>query len=503
MRTHCNRFVSVLALTVVCSLTPCFPQAVGSSQELTVDAQAPSHPFPHFWETMFGSGRAILSLREDYRKDLRHVKEITGFRYIRFHDILDDDVGVYDQNAQGNPTYNFMYVDQIYDGLLAAGVKPFVELSFMPKKLSATPSLHAFWYKQNVAPPADYSRWGALVEAFVRHLIERYGAPEVESWYFEVWNEPNIDFWTGDPKQATYFQLYDAAAGAIKKVDSKLRVGGPATAQAAWATAFLKHCADNHIPVDFVSTHVYGNDKAQDVFGTNEDIPRNAMVCRAVKKVHDEIAASSTPHTPLIWSEFNASYANEPDVTDAPYMGPWLADTIRQCDGLVEMMSYWSFSDVFDEQGVPKTPFYGGFGLIAADGIPKSAYAAFGLLHKTGDQRLAIDSDQALLTRRADGSLVLVVLNYAPPERAGQSKTFTIHFKNAQPKRATVSRVDSEHGDPRSAFRELGSPPSPTQEQIRKLQQAAQLPVAEVREIKNGTLSLTLPTYGLAVIELK
>ena len=141
--------------------------------------------------------------------------------------------------------------------------------------------------------------------------------------------------------------------------------------------------------------------------------------------------------------------------------------------------------------------------MIAADGIPKSAYAAFGLLHKTGDQRLAIDSDQALLTRRADGSLVLVVWNYAPPERAGQSKTFTIHFKNAQPKRATVSRVDSEHGDPRSAFRELGSPPSPTQEQIRKLQQAAQLPVAEVREIKNGTLSLTLPTYGLAVIELK
>ena len=215
------------------------------------------------------------------------------------------------------------------------------------------------------------------------------------------------------------------------------------------------------------------------------------------------IAASSAPHTPLIWSEFNASYANEPDVTDAPYMGPWLADTIRQCDGLVDMMSYWSFSDVFDEQGIPKTPFYGGFGLIAPDGIPKAAYSAFALLHKTGDQRVNLDSTNALLTKRADGSLVLVVWNYAPPEKAGESATFTIHLRNVQPKRATISRVDSAHGDPRSTFRELGSPASPTQEQIRKMQQAAQLSAPEVQQIKNGTLSLTLPTYGLAVIELK
>src|ERR1700758_4715523 len=96
-----------------------------ASQEITVDANAPAHPFPHFWEMMFGSGRAILSLRESYRSDLRHVKEITGFRYVRFHDILDDDVGVYDQDVQGKPIYNFMYGDQIYDGLLANGVKPF------------------------------------------------------------------------------------------------------------------------------------------------------------------------------------------------------------------------------------------------------------------------------------------------------------------------------------------------------------------------------------------
>jgi xylan 1,4-beta-xylosidase len=504
MPTHLRRCGLLLLLFVVWyGGTLCVAQPAAKTQDLLVDANAASHPFPHFWEMIFGSGRAILSLRDDYREDLRNVRDITGFQYIRFHDILDDDVGVYDQDAQGQPIYNFMYVDQIYDGLLAIGVKPFVELSFMPKKMSATPVLHAFWYKQNVAPPADYGRWGSLVETFTRHLLDRYGAQEVESWYFEVWNEPNIDFWAGDPKQPTYWQLYDAAAQAVKKVDPKLRVGGPATAQAAWASAFLKHCADNHIPVDFVSTHVYGNDHAQDVFGTNEVIPRNAMVCRAVKKVHDEIAASPSPHVPLIWSEFNASYANEPPVTDSPYMGPWLADTIRQCDGLVDIMSYWSFSDVFDEQGVPKTPFYGGFGLIAPDGIPKAAYWAFSLLHETGYQRLEVDSNSALLTRRNDGSLVLVVWNYAPPEKPGEPETVNIHFKNVHPQHAKISRVDSEHGDPRAKFRELGSPASPTQAQIAALKKAAWLPPPEVREIKGDVLSLPLPTYGLAVIELK
>src|SRR5262249_4847684 len=154
--------------------------------------------------------------------------------------------------------------------------------------------------------------------------------------YFEVWNEPNIDFWAGDPKEATYYDLYDHAARAIKNVSPRLRVGGPSTAQAAWADRFLAHCHEKNVPVDFVSTHVYGNDLAEDVFGTHESIPRTQMVCRAVKKVHDQIAASGYPRLPLIWSEYNADYGNQVSVTDSPFIGPWLADTIRQCDGLVD-----------------------------------------------------------------------------------------------------------------------------------------------------------------------
>jgi xylan 1,4-beta-xylosidase len=286
-------------------------------------------------------------------------------------------------------------------------------------------------------------------------------------------------------------------------VNSRLRVGGPATAQAAWADAFIKHCADQHVPVDFVSTHVYGNDKPEDVFGTSESIPREQMVCRAVKKVHEQIQASANPQLPLIWSEFNASYANEPVVTDTVYMGPWLADTIRQCDGLVDMMSYWTFSDVFEEQGVVKQPFYGGFGLLAEDGIPKPAFAAFELLHRLGEERIAVDSDAALVTRRKDGSLAIAIWNYASPGKSGEPKTVTLRFKAAKLQQASISRVDREHGDVQAAYEKMGAPSFPTQAQITALRNAAELPAAEVRDLQNGELTLTLPAPGLAVIEVK
>ena len=209
-------------------------QSAAETDVLVVDAKAPSHPFPHFWEQMFGSGRAILSLRDSYRGDLRAVKQITDFTYVRFHAIFDDEVGIYGEDSEGHPLYNFSYIDQIYDGLLANGVRPFVEISFMPNQLAASHTLHPFWYHPNISPPKDWGRWDGLVAAFARHLVERYGIDEVSQWYFEVWNEPNLDFWAGQPKQETYWELYDQTATTIKKVSARLRVGGPATAQAAW-----------------------------------------------------------------------------------------------------------------------------------------------------------------------------------------------------------------------------------------------------------------------------
>src|SRR6202158_861524 len=497
------RIALLLAVTALSAAT-LRSQIASTSETIEIDAKAAAHPFPHFWEKMFGSGRAILSLRESYRNDLRETRRITGFEYVRFHAIFHDETGFYDEDKNGNPVYNFSYVDQIYDGLLANHVRPFIELSFTPKKLASDPNaLHPFWYKQNVAPPKDWGKCEQLVETFARHLVERYGIEEVAQWYFEVWNEPNLDFWAGSPKEATYYELYDRAARAIKRVNSRLRVGGPATAQAAWVDRFLAHCKEKNVSVDFASTHVYGNDKAEDVFGTHENIPRTRMVCRAVKKVRDQIAASPYPNTPLIWSEFNASYMNEPAVTDTAFIGPWMADTIRECDGLTEMMSYWTFSDVFEEQGVVKTPFYGGFGLLGERSIPKAAFNDFALLHQLGDVRLEVNSDSALVTRRSDGGVAIAVWNLFLPEETGSPKTVTLHFKgfgNAHSARITM--VDNEHGSPLPAWDKMARPASPTLAQIETLRRAAALPSPREQNLTNDSLTLTLQPNALALIEI-
>ncbi len=449
---------------------------------------------------MFGSGRANLSMRESYRRDLRTVRDHTDFTYVRFHAILDDENGVYDEDAQGRPVYNFSYVDQIYDGLLENHVKPFIELSFMPRKLAANLKPHPFWYKPLPSPPKDPAKWSALIQAFTQHLVDRYGKSEVEQWYFEVWNEPNIDFWDGDPQQATYFALYDESAKAIKRVDSKLRVGGPATAQAAWVDAFIAHCKQNNIPFDFVSTHVYGNDTSMNVFGKDLPIKRKDMVARSAKKIYDQVKASGAPDTPIIWSEYNATYMNQVEVTDSAFMGPWLANNIRECDGLTKLMSYWSFSDVFEEQGVVKTPFYGGYGLIAERHLPKAAFWDFDLLHRLGSQRIAVNSEDALLTRRPDGGYALALWNYAEPGEQVPVKTFRLTAAGFRAKSYTIQVVSPEQASVLEDWRKMGSPVSPTLAQIHALLEQSRLPAPEKRAFDKP---IQLGAESLALIEFR
>ncbi len=493
-------FIAALAIAVGLGL-----YTANAQETIAVDAHAQSTPLPHFWEQMFGSGRANLAMRRNYSDDLQRVKTVTDFRYVRFHAIFDDENGVYDEDAKGNPIYNWSYVDQIYDGLLANGIRPYVEISFMPKKLAARPNdIQGFWYKPIISPPRDYVNWDALMTAFANHLVERYGIDEISKWYFEVWNEPNIGFWSGQPAQSTYFELYDHTARALKAVSPQIRVGGPATAQAAWVGDMIAHATKNDVPLDFVSTHVYGDDSAKDVFHDDRTVAPHQMVCLAVDKVHQEIAKSARPGIPLIWSEFNATFMNEQPITDSIYMGPWLANTIRQCDGKVNMMSYWTFSDVFEEQGVVKTPFYGGYGLVAEDGIPKPAFNAFALLHELGGERLATSGDDVLVTRRKDGTLVIAAWNLVEPGAKGAQKTITFDLSGVSRRaHATIRRVDASHGDTLDAWKKMGSPKYPTQKQVEELRQASETGSPEVSSIQHHQFTLALPPMGLAVTEVR
>lgn len=478
------------------------PSTAFAQQAIEIDAQAPAKPFPHFWEQMFGSGRAILSLRESYREDIRAVKKVADFRYVRFHAIFHDEVGVYNEDEHGNPVYNFAYVDQIYDGLLKNGVKPFVEISFMPKKLAFNPdALHPFWYKQNVSPPKSMERWDDLIRHFAQHLVDRYGIDEVAQWYFEVWNEPNIDFWNGIPRQKSYFELYAHTARTLKSVNPRLRVGGPATAAAHWIPEFLKYANDNHVPVDFVSTHGYADDTPEDMLGTTQDIPMDERVCRAAAKVRGEIKASAMPTLPLFWTEWNVQGMRES--RDTIFVGPAVANTVRQCDGLSEMMSFWTFSDVFEEGGPIPKPFIGEFGLRAEGGINKPSYYAWGLLHHLGSERIPNAAHDVIVTKMANGGLSIALWNLVDPDKKGETRTIQLAFAHVAPNaKVTIERVDEDHGNVLKRYQAMGSPLNPTPAQVEQLNRETALPAPEQSSLASGKLELKLTPNALVLVKV-
>ena len=487
----------------------------GRAQErVNIDAGAPTTPFTHFWEEMFGSGRANLALRESYREDLRAVRAVTGFRYVRAHAILHDENGVYTEDEHGNPVYNFAYVDQIYDGLLKNGVRPVVEISFMPKKLAFNPdALHPFWYKPNISPPKSLERWDGLMTAMAEHLVARYGIEEVAQWYFEMWNEPNIDFWGGIPRDKSYFEMYEHTARALKKVSPRLRIGGPATAAADWVDTFLKYTKEHDVPVDFVSSHGYADDTIDNLFPNDPSVPRDTpndeRVCLAIGKVRGQMQAAGYGRLPLFWTEWNVQGASES--RDTTFVGPALANTVRQCDGKVEMMSFWTFSDVFEEGGPFPKPFLGAFGLRAEYGINKPSFYAFALLHQLGEKRLANESRDVIVTRMADGSLALAAWNIVDPAPDGQpsatqhaaAKTLVLVVKGVPASaRVLISRVDDEHGNVLPVYAAMGRPVYPTPQQVEAMNAKTALPAPEQTRLQGGELRLTLEPNALVLVRV-
>lgn len=490
-----NALPKFLLTIMVVSASICnAPAAVHAQQAIEIDAAAPATPFPHFWEEMFGSGHANLAMRESYRDDLRAVKKVTDFEYVRFHGIFDDENGV--------SVYNWSYVDQIYDGLLKNGVRPFVEISFMPRDPAFNPySLHVFWYHPNVSPPKSMELWDALMTHFAEHLVNRYGIDEVSKWYFEVWNEPNIDFWGGIPRQQSYFELYAHTARDLKSVSPRLRVGGPATAAASWIPEFLSYAAAHHVPVDFVSTHAYADDTVQNLFHNDHPVPMDERVCRAVAQVRGQIKASPLPALPLYLTEWNVQGQDES--RDTIFVGPALANTIRQCDGLVNMMSFWTFSDVFEEGGPLPKPFTGMFGLRGAFGINKPSYYAYGLLHELGDRRIANSADDVIVTKTSQGDLAVAVWNLVDPGKRGSNQTVALHFRHVSPQaQVTLERVDSDHGNVLPKYAAMGSPINPTPDQAEQLNKQTALPLPEQTRLTNGDLKLTLTPNTLVLVKV-
>lgn len=456
-----------------------------------------------FWEHTVGSCHAPLALRADWQAQLRRCRDELGFRHVRFHGLLSDDFGTL-VTHQGRPVYSFFNADQVFDFLLSIGVRPFVELSFMPEAL-ASGATTIFHYRGNVTPPRDPRAWAELVRRLAAHWVERYGIDEVRRWYFEVWNEPNLKaFWDGTRED--YFTLYRHTALALKGVDAGLRVGGPATAANAWIAEFLDFCARERLPADFVSTHHYPNDplwsEAQDteteLAGGQRGILREwaAAVHRQARGV------------PLYYTEWNISSNPRYGRQDDPYAAAFAVKTVLEMAGLVDCCSFWTFTDLFEENYFPSVPFHGGFGLLNLHGIPKPTYRAFELLHRLGGGELLPvtgrhDTVDAWAVRSGD-VLTVLLTNHNLPRQPLEAQQVVVELTDAPPLRSvTLERIDADHANPRAAWQRRGSPEYLRRADVEALEEASRLrPEPQLWHCEAGTVrvELRLPEHAVAAL---
>jgi len=471
---------------------------------LSVDLERVSGSLPHFWEKAAGSDRTVVGLRDQWRQDLVRVQKATGIQSVRCHGLFDDEMGI---ASSGPGKFNFLYVDQIYDFMLDHAVRPFVELSFMPESF-ATSANRIFAYKGNVSPPRNWQDWHDMVQAFADHCVKRYGAAEVRGWKFEVWNEPNISFWAGS--QQEYFELYRQSAMALKKVDSQLQVGGPSTAQLGWIPDLIQYCSDKGVPLDFVSTHVYPDDPQKYIFGKDHLYTFEEVIPRGVEHVKSQVQSSKMPHLPVWiteWSSQNPAF---------------IADTVKNCIGLAEAMSYWTFSNVFEEGGVPSGIFNNTFGMLDQWGIARPSFHSFVLLHKLGETLLSSSVGPVLATRRADGSVAILLWNLIPASAGGVAngnplaatggrndskgvgRQFRLNFSGLHSgAEMSISQVNEQVGSAMPKWWQMGSPKYPTAQQIDDLRSAAELPKPAVQSLNAGAeFSIELPPNGIALLEI-
>ena len=462
-------------------------------------------PLTHFWEHTIGSCHAPLALRADWHAQLARCRRELGFRYVRFHGLLCDDLGtcvVHD----GQTIDSFFNADAIVDYLLSIGVRPFVELSFMPTAL-ASGAATIFRYRGNITPPRDPSAWAGLIRRLTAHWIDRYGIDEVRRWYFEVWNEPNLRaFWAGTRED--YFSLYRHTVSALKGLDAGLRVGGPATAKNEWLTEFLDFCDHERLPADFVSTHHYPNDplwsEAQDTESELAD-GRRGVLREWAAEAHRQARGR-----PLLYTEWNVSSNPRFPRQDEPYAAAFVIKSVLEMSGLVEAYAFWTFSDIFEENYFPSVPFHGGFGLLTLHGIPKPTYRAFELLHRLGNEQLPVEGAHETVDAwavRKGSQLMILLANHALPRQpiAGRQVRVEIGGSPA-PRGMTLERIDEAHANPKAEWRRMSSPEYLRRADVEQIEEASRLrEEALAWRYEEGSLSMEveLPPHGVAALTVE
>jgi xylan 1,4-beta-xylosidase len=502
----------VLLGSFVTSLVPpVAAQADHSPRQIVANLATSTGAVDRFFDLSVGSDYPGTLIRDDSQAQLKLAVDELGFRYIRFHAIFHDVLGTV-RTEDGKTVYDWAKIDQLYDGLQARHIKPFVELGFTPKAL-ATSQNSIFYWQGNTSHP-NPNGWRDLMDAFIRHIETRYGKDEVRSWYFEVWNEPNLSGFWEDADQKAYFELYDLTAKTIKSIDPALKVGGPSTAGAAWISEFLAHVKLSGAGVDFVTTHTYGVQGGfldEEGKGDTELDPSPDAIVGDVRRVREQISASPFPGLPLYFTEWSTSYTPRDSVHDSYISAPYILTKLKASQGLLQGMSYWTYTDLFEEPGPPTAAFQGGFGLLNPQGIRKPAFFAYKYLHALQGDSLATSDPQAMLAAK-DGNLTAVIWDFEQPDQKVSNRPFYTRVVPARPAAPVqlqvthlvpstaysleVHRTGYHTNDAYSAYIEMGSPKDLTTAQIAQLNKLTQdLPHTDqvMHSGPDGTIEITIP----------
>jgi xylan 1,4-beta-xylosidase len=485
---------------------------------IVVNLKDSTGPVDRFFDLSVGSDFPGTLIRDESQAQLKLTTDELGFRYIRFHAIFHDVLETV-RVEDGKTVYNWTKIDQLYDDLRACHIKPFVELGFTPKAL-ATSENSIFYWKGNTSHPKPEG-WRDLVDAFIRHIEDRYGKDEVRTWFFEVWNEPNLSgFWEGGDQKA-YFELYDLTSNTIKSIDPELRVGGPSTAGAAWVPEFLTHVKQNGAAVDFVTTHTYGVQGGfldeEGKSDTKLDPSADAII-GDVRRVREQISASAFPGLPLYFSEWSTSYTPRDSVHDSYISAPYILTKLKASQGLVQGMSYWTYTDLFEEPGPPTAPFQGGFGLLNPQGIRKPAFFAYKYLHALQGESLRTSDPQAMLATQG-GDFTAVIWDFEQPDQKVSNRSFytklipahvaapvqlqITHLAPNTAYRLEIHRAGYHANDAYSAYIEMGSPKELSAGQIAHLNQLTRdLPETDkvMQSGPTGTVELVVPMSSNDVV---
>jgi xylan 1,4-beta-xylosidase len=501
--------------------------------KIHIDPKQPSQPITPYWRVCVGGGRVGEALRADFQKHLEMVQREMPFQYIRMHGLFHEDMMVY-REENGQPTVNWQYVDLVYDHWLSIGIRPFVELGFMPYDL-ASGDQTVFWWKGNITPPKDWARWEWFIEQFIRYVIERYGLAEVRRWYFEVWNEPSLTFFWKDADFDAYMELYARTARTLKRVDPQLRVGGPSShgfgdhvGEPPWGEEFLAACAERELPLDFFSTHPYPTFYPVDLEGHGYmtwDGPDRLLVdARGCEKL---LRASAYPNIERHYTEWSSSPSPRDPVHDTAFEAAFIVDNNWRARGLMDSLSFWVVSDIFEECRQGDTPFHGGFGLVNIQGLKKASYHGYWFLSRLGDKVLA-EGDSYAVTRRHDGTLAVLMWNYChyrddandsrllAAAKPGEiynlfdvqpAREFTLNLDGVGASvRLQTTRFDREHGSAYDTWVAMGAPQHILPADLEVLRRRMELDVSVQRvATPANTLEWTVAVqpFGVTLLEIR